>query len=314
MAEICRDYGDLVGHTPLFALDRYAKACGLTVNLYAKLEWYGPTGSAMDRAAVRLLSDARADGSLRPGATVIVPTAGNLGVALAAFALRMGYHCFFVMPADVPLSQQRAVQFYGANLYRTAADLGLAGAVKQAGELQAQIPGSYLLDPFDSESVSKAHFLTTGPEIWEDTKGEVDIFVAGVGTGGTITGVGEYLKRQNLGIQVIAVEPAASPVLSGGYPGQHRIPELGAGFIPASLNDGIFNEVLACTDWDAMDTVKRLAATEGLCCGPSSGAVLWAATQVMKRPENRTRMTVVLFPDGGPGVLSTMPIERNAMK
>lgn len=305
MSRIYNSVTELVGRTPLLRLHNYAKEIGVTATLAAKLELFNPAGSAKDRIALQMIKDAEAAGRLKPGALLIEPTSGNTGIGLAAIAAARGYKALFVMPETMSIERRKLLRGYGAEIYLTEGKKGMAGAIAKAKELVQNYPGSMLMGQFDNPSNPRAHYLTTGPEIWEDTDGEVDIFVAGVGTGGTITGVGEYLKKRNLGIQVIAVEPSGSPVLSGGNPGPHGLQGIGAGFVPEVLNTAIYNEVIRVTEGDAISAAKRLAQTEGVLVGISSGAALFAAGEVAARPENAHRTIVVLLPDTGERYLST---------
>ena len=305
MGRLYNSVTELVGKTPLLRLHNYAKEIGVTATLAVKLEAFNPAGSAKDRIALQMIKDAEADGRLRPGALLIEPTSGNTGIGLAAIAAARGYKALFVMPETMSIERRKLLRGYGAEIYLTEGTKGMAGAIAKAKELVQNYPGSMLMGQFDNPSNPRAHYLTTGPEIWEDTDGEVDIFVAGVGTGGTITGVGEYLKKRNLGIQVIAVEPSGSPVLSGGNPGPHGLQGIGAGFVPEVLNTAIYNEVIRVTDGDAISAANRLARTEGILAGISSGAALFAAGEVAKRAENAHRLIVALLPDTGERYLST---------
>ncbi len=305
MGKLYNSVTELVGRTPLLRLHNYAREIGVTATLAVKLESFNPAGSAKDRIALQMIKDAEADGRLKPGALLIEPTSGNTGIGLASIAAARGYKALFVMPETMSIERRKLLRGYGAEIYLTEGKKGMAGAIAKAKELAQNYPGSMLMGQFDNLSNPRAHYLTTGPEIWEDTDGEVDIFVAGVGTGGTITGVGEYLKKRNLGIQVIAVEPSGSPVLSGGNPGPHGLQGIGAGFVPEVLNTAIYNEVVRVTDGDAILAAKRLAQTEGILAGISSGAALFAAGEVAKRPENAHRLIVALLPDTGERYLST---------
>lgn len=299
MGKMYRNFGELVGGTPLLLLENYSRQCGISAKLAAKLEGFNPAGSVKDRVAVQMLRDAEADGRIQPGATIIEPTSGNTGVALAAYAASKGYHALFVIPQTVSADRRRLLKAYGAEIYLSDGRLGMQGAIDKAAELAHNLPGSFYPKQYENDSNPKAHYQTTGPEIWNDTGGEVDIFVAGVGTGGTITGAGEYLKSRNVGIKVYAVEPASSPVLSGGKAGPHKLQGIGAGILPEVLNTQIYDDVICVSDRAAIETAKKLARTEGILAGYSSGAALWAATELAKRPENRARTIVVLLPDTG---------------
>lgn len=305
MGKIYRNFGEIVGRTPLMLLENYNRMNGVTAKLTAKLELFNPAGSVKDRVAVQMIKDAEADGRLKKGSTIIEPTSGNTGIGLAAYASSKGYHTILVMPESMSIERRKLLRAYGAEIFLSPAELGMQGAIDKAAELARNIDGSFVPGQFESDSNPKAHFLTTGPEIWEDTDGEVDAFVAGVGTGGTITGVGEYLKSRNLGIKIYAVEPASSPVLSGGMSGSHKLQGIGAGFVPEVLNTAIYDEVIRVSNFDAIESAKKLAKSEGILTGISSGAALWAATQIAKREENRARMIVVLLPDTGERYLST---------
>ena len=306
MADIRNDITELVGRTPLMALNNYGKMAGAeNVTLLAKLEYLNPTGSVKDRAALQMILDAEKDGRLAPGAVVIEPTSGNTGIGLAAIAAARGYRVILTMPDTMSAERRKLLAAYGARIVLTPGKEGMAGAIAKAKELQEQLPGAFLPGQFDNLSNAKAHYLTTGPEIWEDTDGAVDIFVAGVGSGGTITGVGKYLKERKPSVRVVAVEPAASAVLSGGKAGPHGLQGIGAGFIPSVLDAGIYDEVIAVKEEEAYAASRRLAAQEGILTGISSGAALFAAGLLSGRPENRGKQIVVLLPDSGDRYLST---------
>lgn len=294
----------LIGRTPLLELTRIAREEALEARVLVKLERSSIAGSAKDRAARAMLDDAERRGVLRPGGLVIEPTSGNMGIALAALAAVRGYRLIVVMPENMSRERCQLISAYGAEVVLTEARRGMAGAVERARELSAQLPGSFIPDQFRNPANAAAHRETTGPEIWNDTGGAVDIFVAGVGTGGTITGVGAFLKEKNPAVRVAAVEPAASPVLSGGAPGSHRIQGIGAGFVPEALDTSIYDEIVPVTDEDAIDTMKRLAKTEGVFAGISSGAAAWAAVRLAMRAENAGKMIVALLPDTGERYLS----------
>lgn len=294
----------LIGRTPLLELARIAREEALKARVLVKLERSSIAGSAKDRAARAMLDDAERRGVLRPGGLVIEPTSGNMGIALAALASVRGYRLIVVMPENMSRERCQLISAYGAEVVLTEARRGMAGAVERARELSAQLPGSFIPDQFRNPANAAAHRATTGPEIWNDTGGAVDIFVAGVGTGGTITGVGAFLKEKNPAVRVAAVEPAASPVLSGGAPGNHRIQGIGAGFVPEALDTSIYDEIIPVADEDAIDTMKRLAKTEGVFAGISSGAAVWAAVRLAKRAENAGKMIVALLPDTGERYLS----------
>lgn len=294
----------LIGRTPLLELTRIAREEALEARVLVKLERSSIAGSAKDRAARAMLDDAGRRGVLKPGGIVIEPTSGNTGIALAALAAVRGYRLIVVMPENMSRERCRLISAYGAEVVLTEARRGMAGAIEKARELSAQLPGSFIPDQFSNPANAAAHRETTGPEIWNAAGGAVDIFAAGVGTGGTITGVGTFLKGKNTAVQIVAVEPAASPVLSGGAPGSHKIQGIGAGFVPEALDTDIYDEIITVTDGDALDTMKRLAKTEGVFAGISSGAAVWAAVQLAKRAENAGKTIVTLLPDTGERYLS----------
>lgn len=296
---------ELVGNTPLLEVKNYEAKNELQAKILAKLEYFNPAGSVKDRIAKAMIEDAEASGRLKPGATIIEPTSGNTGIGLASIATAKGYKIIITMPETMSQERRTLMKAYGAELVLTEGAKGMAGAIAKAEELAKEIPGSMLAGQFVNPANPKAHFETTGPEIWEDTDGQVDIFVAGVGTGGTITGVGEYLKSKNPNVKVVAVEPATSPVLSKGYSGAHKIQGIGAGFVPEILNTKIYDEVIAVANEDAFATGRAFARMEGILVGISSGAALYAATQLAKRPENKGKNIVVLLPDTGDRYLST---------
>ena len=297
---------DLIGNTPILKIERYSREVNAAgANLLAKLEYLNPAGSVKDRAALNMIEDAEEKGLLKPGATIIEPTSGNTGIGLAMAATVKGYKAILTLPDTMSEERRTLLQAYGANLVLTEGAKGMAGAIAKAEELRAEIPGSMILGQFDNPANAEAHKKTTGPEIWEQTEGNVDIFVATVGTGGTITGIGEYLKSKNPKIKVIAVEPAASPVLSGGQAGPHKIQGIGAGFVPQVLNTEVYDEVLTVENEDAFKEGARFGVTEGILVGISSGAALKAATELAKRPENAGKNIVVLLPDSGDRYLST---------
>ncbi len=305
MEHIYTSADQLIGRTPLLELARLARAEGLEARLLAKLECFNPAGSVKDRVARAMIGDGEARGLLKPGGTIIEPTSGNTGIGLAAVAAARGYRVIIVMPDTMSVERRRLMAAYGAELVLTPGAQGMAGAIQRAEELAREIPGSFLPGQFANPANPAAHRASTGPEIWADTEGRVDVFVAGVGTGGTITGVGEYLKSQNPSLQVVAVEPASSPVLSQGRAGKHGIQGIGAGFVPQALNTAVYDEILPVEDGDAFDTARRLGRTEGVLAGISSGAALWAALRIAKRPESRGKTIVALLPDGGDRYLST---------
>ncbi|MBQ7312881.1 MAG: cysteine synthase A [Clostridia bacterium] len=305
MAKIYTSAAQLIGGTPLLELTNIEKKFGLNARLLAKLESFNPAGSAKDRVAYEMIRDAEERGRLKPGSVIIEPTSGNTGIGLACVAVPRGYRVIIVMPDSMSVERQKTMAAYGAELVLTPGALGMAGAIAKAEELAAELPDSFIPDQFGNPANAAAHRKTTGPEIWRDTDGEVDIFVAGVGTGGTITGTGEYLKSMNPAIRVIAVEPASSPLLSGGKAGPHGIQGIGANFVPAVLNTEIYDEIFPITDEAAFETGRMLGRTEGILAGISSGAALRAAIETAKCPENEGKTIVVLLPDTGDRYLST---------
>ena len=296
---------DLIGGTPLLKLNAYIDDEAPEATVLGKLEYFNPAGSVKDRIAKRMIDDAEAAGVLKPGAVIIEPTSGNTGIGLASVAASRGYRVILTMPETMSVERRNLLKAYGAELVLTDGTQGMKGAIAKAEELAAQTPGSFIPSQFTNPSNPKAHIATTGPEIWSDTDGKVDIFVAGVGTGGTLSGVGEYLKSKNPKVKVVAVEPAGSPVLSKGTAGPHKIQGIGAGFVPETLDTSVYDEVITVTNEDAFSTGKELARTDGVLTGISSGAALWAATQVARRPENEGKTIVVLLPDTGDRYLST---------
>ncbi len=294
----------LVGHTPLLAVDNYVRTRGLPAVILAKLESFNPAGSAKDRVALEMLRQAEASGVLQPGGTVIEPTSGNTGIGLAAMAISKGYRVILTMPASMSAERRALLKAYGAELVLVE-EGGMAGAVAKAEELAAAIPGSFIPGQFDNPANPAAHYKTTGPEIWQDTEGHVDIFVAGVGTGGTISGTGRYLKEQNPNVRVVAVEPASSPLLSQGHAGPHGLQGIGANFVPKNYDASVVDEILTVTDEEAYRTGRLLARTEGIMAGITSGAALWAADVLARRPENAGKTIVALLPDDGSRYLST---------
>ena len=297
---------ELVGNTPLLKISRYSEQVGATgANILAKLEYLNPAGSAKDRVALEMIEDAERRGLLKPGATIIEPTSGNTGIGLAMAAAVKGYRAILTLPETMSEERRTLLRAYGAELVLTEGAKGMAGAIAKAEELRDAIPGAIILGQFDNPANADAHRKTTGPEIWEQTDGAVDIFISAVGTGGTITGVGEYLKSMNPNVKVIAVEPAASPVLSGGQAGPHKIQGIGAGFVPKVLNTEIYDEIITIENDDAFKEGARFGVSEGVLVGISSGAALKAATEVAKRPENAGKNIVVLLPDSGDRYLST---------
>ena len=294
----------LVGNTPLLSVDHYVRARRLEAVILAKLERCNPAGSAKDRVALEMLRQAEASGVLQPGGTVIEPTSGNTGIGLAAMAIAKGYRVILTMPATMSAERRALLKAYGAELVLVA-EGGMAGAVAKAEELAREIPGSFIPGQFDNPANPAAHYKTTGPEIWRDTEGHVDIFVAGVGTGGTISGTGRYLKEQNPRVRIVTVEPASSPLLSQGHAGPHGLQGIGANFVPGNYDAKVVDEILTVTDEDAYRTGRLLARTEGIMAGITSGAALWAADELARRPENRGKTIVALLPDDGGRYLST---------
>ena len=305
MARIYTSADQLIGHTPLLELSHTEAEENLPAKIFAKLEYFNPAGSVKDRIAKAMLDDAEAAGKIGPETTIIEPTSGNTGIGLASVAAARGYKCIIVMPDTMSVERRRLVAAYGAQLVLTEGAKGMKGAIAKAEELAAQTPNSFIPAQFENPANPAAHVATTGPEIWEDTDGKVDIFVAGVGTGGTITGVGQYLKQQNPAVTVVAVEPAGSPVLSTGVAGSHKIQGIGAGFVPSVLNTQIYDEIIPVADEDAFATGRAIGAREGVLVGISSGAAVFAAIQLAKRSENAGKNIVVLLPDTGDRYLST---------
>ena len=305
MSNIFTAAEQLIGHTPLLRLVRLEAAHNLNCRLLAKLESFNPGGSAKDRVARAMLDDAEDRGLIGPGATIIEPTSGNTGIGLAAVCAQRGYRCIIVMPDSMSLERQKLMTAYGAELVLTPGSGGMLASITKARALAASIPGAWIPDQFANPANASAHYMTTGPEIWNDCDGEVDLFVAGVGTGGTITGVGKFLKEHKPGIQVIAVEPKSSPLLSGGKAGSHGIQGIGANFVPQVLDTAVYDEVCTVTEEAAFAAARELGRTEGILCGISSGAALHAALQVADRPENAGKTLVVLLPDTGERYLST---------
>lgn len=305
MKKIYTSAEQLIGKTPLLELCRIEKAESLEARVLAKLESFNPAGSAKDRAAKAMLDDAAARGLLGPGSVIIEPTSGNTGIGLASVAAIRGYRTIIVMPETMSEERRLLMKAYGAELVLTEGAKGMQGAIDKAEELAKEIPGSFIPGQFTNPANAAAHRASTGPEIWEDTEGGVDIFVAGVGTGGTITGVGSYLKSRNPAVQVVAVEPASSPVLSRGVPGSHGIQGIGAGFVPEVLDTSVYNEIIPVEDGDAFAAGRMMGRMEGVLVGISSGAALWAAIRLAKRPENKGKTIVALLPDTGDHYLST---------
>lgn len=305
MAQIYTSADQLIGKTPLLELTHLEKRFGLKARLLAKLEYFNPAGSVKDRAAKAMLDDAEASGRLKPGSVLIEPTSGNTGIGLAAVAAARGYRIIIVMPDTMSVERRLLMKAYGAELVLSDGAQGMSGAIAKADELAAQIPDSFIPGQFVNPANAKAHYESTGPEIFEDTDGEVDIFVAGVGTGGTITGVGEYLKSKKPDIKIVAVEPASSPVLSSGTAGAHKIQGIGAGFVPELLNTDVYDEVIPVQNEDAFAIGRLIGQQEGVLVGISSGAAVSAAIELAKRPENEGKTIVVLLPDTGDRYLST---------
>lgn len=302
---VYRKITDLIGGTPLLELTNYEKANELNAKIYAKLEYFNPAGSVKDRIAKAMLDDAEEKGLLKPGAVIIEPTSGNTGIGLASVAASRGYKVILTMPETMSVERRNLLKAYGAELVLTEGAKGMPGAIAKAKELAEQTPNSYIPSQFTNPANPAVHLKTTGPEIWADTDGKLDIFVAGVSTGGTLSGVGAYLKSQNPNVKVVAVEPATSPVLSGGKAGPHRIQGIGAGFVPDTLNTDIYDEILPVQNEDAFATGRALARSEGVLVGISSGAAVFAAAQLAKRPENAGKVIVALLPDTGERYLST---------
>jgi cysteine synthase A len=305
MSRIYRSLTDLIGKTPLLELSNYGQKAGLKAKLIGKLEYFNPAGSVKDRIAKAMLDDAEAKGLLKPGSVIIEPTSGNTGIGLASVAAARGYRVILTMPETMSVERRNLLKAYGAELVLTEGAKGMKGAIARADELAAEIPNAFIPGQFNNPANPAVHKATTGPEIWEDTDGEIDIFVAGVGTGGTITGTGEYLKSKNPDLKVVAVEPFDSPVLSEGRAGAHKIQGIGAGFIPQVLNTTVYDEVIRVKNEDAFEAGRALSKTEGLLIGISSGAAVWAASEIAKRPENAGKTIVVILPDTGERYLST---------
>ena len=305
MANIYVSADQLIGRTPLLELTNLEKQYGLGAKVLAKLEYFNPAGSAKDRVAKAMIDDAEERGVLKPDSVIIEPTSGNTGIGLASVAAARGYRIIIVMPETMSVERRQLMKAYGAELVLTEGEKGMSGAIAKAEELAEEIPNSFIPGQFVNPANAAAHKATTGPEIWEDTDGKVDIFVAGVGTGGTITGVGAYLKEQNPAVKVVAVEPASSPVLSRGTAGAHKIQGIGAGFVPEVLDTEIYDEIIAVENEDAFAAGRQVGRAEGVLVGISSGAAVWAAIELAKRPENEGRTIVVLLPDAGDRYLST---------
>ena len=304
--KITKKLTELIGNTPLLELNKFSENKGLSTPLIAKVEFFNPGGSVKDRIALAMIEDAEKKGILKPGATIIEPTSGNTGVGLALVSAVKGYHLILTMPETMSIERRNLVKAYGAEVRLTSGKDGMPGAIRAAEELRDSIPGSIILQQFENPANPEKHYLTTGQEIWNDTDGEIDIFVAGVGTGGTVSGVAKALKEKNRNIKVIAVEPASSPVLNGGQSGPHKIQGIGAGFVPKTYNSELIDEVLDIENDDAIRTGRELARTEGLLVGISSGAAVFGALQIASRPENAGKKIVALLPDTGERYLSTV--------
>lgn len=305
MSKVYKSVTDLIGGTPLMELTNIEKEFNLEATILAKLEFFNPAGSVKDRVAKSMIEDAENKGILKKGATIIEPTSGNTGIGISSVAVAKGYKAILTMPESMSIERRNLLKAYGAEIVLTEASKGMAGAVEKAKELNQQIKDSVILGQFDNQANVQAHINTTGPEIWNDTDGNVDIFVAGVGTGGTLTGVGQYLKSKNPNIKVVAVEPASSPLLSKGVAGGHKIQGIGANFIPSILDKTIYNEIIAVPNDDALQTGNTVAKKEGILVGISAGAAVWSAIQLAKRPENKGKTIVAIIPDTGERYLST---------
>ncbi len=310
MKQVKKSAMELIGHTPLLELCNYEKGHGLNAHVIAKVEYFNPAGSVKDRAALSMIESAEAEGRLKPGATIIEPTSGNTGIGIASIAAMKGYRAILTMPETMSVERRQLLKAYGAEIVLTEGAKGMTGAIEKARELEQEIPGSMVLGQFENPANAIAHIKTTGPEIWEDMEGDVDAFVAGIGTGGTITGVGTYLKSRKPDIRIIAVEPAGSPFLSRGEKGPHGLQGIGAGFKPELLDDTVYDEIMTVKDEDAYQTGREIAETEGILVGISSGAAVWAAAQLAKRPEYAGKNIVVLLPDTGDRYLSTLLFAR----
>lgn len=305
MSKIYTAADQLIGHTPLLELTHIEKEQQLSAHILAKLEYFNPAGSVKDRIAKKMIDDAEAKGLLKEGSVIIEPTSGNTGIGLASVAAARGYRILIVMPDSMSMERRQLMKAYGAELVLTPGAKGMAGAIEKAKALEKEIPGAFIAGQFENPANPAAHFATTGPEIWADTDGRIDLFVAGVGTGGTISGAGAYLKKQNPAVRIVAVEPASSPVLSGGAAGPHKIQGIGAGFVPKALDTGVYDEIIRVENEAAFALGRELGRREGILVGISSGAAVWAAIELARRPENRGKTIVALLPDTGDRYLST---------
>ncbi len=302
---IYNDLTELIGNTPMMRLDALAKSEGAKANIIAKLEYFNPAGSVKDRVAFNMITEAEKSGKLKPGATIIEPTSGNTGIGLAAVGAARGYKVILTMPETMSVERRNLVKAFGAEVVLTDGSKGMSGAIEKANELKKRIYGAIIAGQFENPANPQAHYETTGPEIWRNTEGKIDVFVAGIGTGGTVSGVGKYLKEQNPDIKIIGVEPASSPVLTQGHGGAHKIQGIGAGFVPETLNRDVIDEVITCTDKAAYETGNKIAKAHGILVGISSGAAVWAAIEISKRPEFSGKNIVALLPDTGDRYLST---------
>jgi cysteine synthase A len=305
MTKIYKNVTELIGKTPLLELENYREKYNLKANLIGKLEYFNPAGSVKDRIANAMIEDAENKGLLKKGSVIIEPTSGNTGIGLASVATSKGYRTILTMPETMSIERRNLLKAYGAEVVLTEGAKGMKGAIAKAEELSKEIPNSFIPAQFDNQANPKVHYETTGPEIWEDTEGNVDIFVSGIGTGGTITGAGKFLKEKNPNVKIIAVEPADSPVLSKGVSGAHKIQGIGAGFVPKTLDTAVYDEIIVVENEDAFAKGREIARTEGILVGISSGAALWAATEIAKRPESEGKNIVILLPDTGERYLST---------